>query len=303
VRFAVIGLGSMGRNHYRILRTLSDVKLVAVCDPHFGGSYPERMYGDVEQLLREEELDAAIVSVPTVLHREIAVKVADHGVGLLLEKPVAPTISQALEIKAAVEANHVAAAVGHVERFNPVVTSLLRELKDKEIYSISITRVGPIPPRIKDVGVLVDLSVHDIDLVHLISRGAEVLESRVFKSVKVAGEHEDNAVITMRLENDTVATIITNWLTPFKKRMIEVATDTAYYEADLISQKLHEYSEYKASNSFRVRECPVEMNEPLQNEIAAFVRYLSGSDRGCLATIDDGIRTLQLIHKARAQSI
>jgi UDP-N-acetylglucosamine 3-dehydrogenase len=303
LRIAVVGLGSMGRNHYRILRSQPDVELVAVCDPHLEESYPERMYGDVEQLLREEELDAAIVSVPTVLHREIAVKIADHGVGLLVEKPVAPTISDALEIKAAVEANDVAAAVGHVERFNPVVTSLLRELKDKEIYSISITRVGPFPPRIKDVGVLVDLSVHDIDLVHLISRGAEVLESRVFKSVKAAGEHEDNAVITMRLENDTVATIITNWLTPFKKRMIEVATGTAYYEADLISQMLHEYSEYKTNNSFRVRECPVQVNEPLENEIVAFVRYLSGGDRGCLATIDDGIRTLKLIHKRRAQSI
>jgi predicted dehydrogenase len=290
----------MGRNHYRILSSLPGVQLVAVCDPYLEGSFPVKVYRDVDTLLSEEELDAAIVSVPTVLHREIAVKIADHGIGLLLEKPVAPCISDALEIKAAVEANGVLMAVGHVERFNPVITSLLKELAGKEIYSISITRVGPFPPRIKDVGILVDLSVHDIDLIHLISRGAQVVESRVFKSVKTNGEHEDNAVITMRLENDTVAAIITNWLTPFKKRMIEVAANTAYFEADLISQRLHEYSGYKASNSYVVRECTVQMGEPLVNELTAFVRYLSGGDRGCLATIDDGIRTLQLIHKKRA---
>jgi len=190
--------------------------------------------------------------------------------------------------------------VGHVERFNPVITSLLRELADKEIFSISITRVGPFPPRIKDVGVLVDLSVHDIDLVHLISRGARVVESRVFKSLKINGAHEDNAVITMRLENDTVAAIITNWLTPFKKRMIEVATNTAYFEADLIAQRLHEYSGYKTSSSYVIRECAVRMSEPLVNELTAFVRFVSGGDRGCLATIDDGIRTLQVIQKSRS---
>lgn len=303
IRFALIGLGSMGRNHYRLLKTMADVRLVAVCDPVLQNGLPERIHNDIQGLLASERIDAAIVSVPTTHHKAVATTLAEHGIPFLLEKPIAPSVNDALEIIRAVEDSGVPTAVGHVERFNPVIDSLLDQLVGRNIYSISITRVGPFPPRIKDVGVLVDLSVHDIDIVRLLAGDVELAECRVFKSVKTNGYHEDNAVLSLRFENEMVASIITNWLTPFKKRQVEVATDKAYYEADLVAQELNEYSAYQEDGSYIVRQCRVHKSEPLANELRAFVHFLRSGNRGRLATLEDGLRTLEIIHRKRMMPV
>lgn len=196
-----------------------------------------------------------------------------------------------------VEENDARIAVGHVERFNPVVNSLINELEGKDLYSIQITRVGPFPPRIADVGVLTDLSVHDIDLIRYISK-REIIGSSVFKSRKVANHHEDNAILSFSLENDVVAGINTNWLTPFKKRTIEVATAEAYYEANLMTQELVEYSSYKMNNSFIHRDCYVPKAEPLLSELIAFFNFVRSGEAGQLANAADGLRPLEIIESS-----
>jgi len=299
MKIGLIGFGSMGKNHYRVLKGIEGVELVAVCDPISADGLPERCYRSCTTMLSREHLDAVVVAVPTSSHYETALEVIRYNVPLLLEKPLAATVAEGQRLIRAADKAGVLSAVGHVERFNPVVRALIRELRDKEIYSIAITRVGPFPPRINDVGVLVDLSVHDIDLVHCLTNNRRSIEERIYKSNKQLDGREDNAIIAFHLEGDVVASIVTNWLTPFKRRTIEVATDRAFYTADLVTQELVEYSAYEENGSHLVRQCSVDKGEPLKKELEAFLHYVKTGERDGLATLEDGLRPLQCISRER----
>ena len=238
LKIAIIGLGSMGKNHYRILKDLDGVEIVALCDVVTQDGFDEPFYTNVDKMLEEAAPDAAMIIVPTSLHKELTLKCVEHGVHMFIEKPAASTIEDAKLMAKAVKEAGLKSCVGHVERFNPVVEALKNEITDKEIYSVAITRVGPFPPRIADVGVLTDLSVHDIDLIRFITH-RNILKQSIFKSRKIHNHHEDNAVLSFELEDSVIADITTNWLTPFKKRKIEVACKDAYYEADLMLSLIH----------------------------------------------------------------
>lgn len=296
INIAILGLGVMGKNHYRLLKENPDVNIVALCDVQNSDNFDEKFYTDVDDMLQNEKIDAAIVAVPTFLHKEVALKLINKRIHLLIEKPVASNVPDANEILQAAKEAGIKCVVGHVERFNPVVTTLKNELLDKEIYSVAITRVGPFPPRIADVGVLTDLSVHDIDLLRFIT-GREILQQSIFKSKKIHNHHEDNAVLSFELEDEIIADITTNWLTPFKKRRIEVACKEGYYEADLISQDLTEYSEYHTNNSYVTRNCFVKKDEPLKKEIEAFIDYITNGKKNGLSSIEDSMITLKIANQ------
>lgn len=295
IKIAIIGLGSMGKNHYRVLKSINGVKVAALCDINSNKKYNEPLYTDLDMLLKNEKIDAAIIAVPTFLHKDVALKVASKKIDLFIEKPVASNIDDAKEILDFIEKKRIKSCVGHVERFNPAVLSLKNELKDKLIYTIEITRVGPFPPRISDVGVLTDLAVHDIDLIRYIT-GKKIIKKSIFKSQKIHNHYEDNAVLSFLLEEDIIASITTNWLTPFKRRKIEVSCQKSYFEADLIAQTLQEFSDYRANNSYRVRDIHIKKDEPLLKELEAFIDYLKSGKRGCLASIEDSIETLEAVY-------
>jgi predicted dehydrogenase len=292
-KIALIGLGSMGKNHYRVLKGLSGIQIKALCDIVQERDYEEPFYTDVDEMLKNEDLDAALIVVPTFLHKEVAIKCLNHGLDIFIEKPVASNIQDALAIQNKADEKNLKVCVGYIERFNPVVEALKHELIDRDIYSIGITRVGPFPPRIADVGILTDLAVHDIDLIRFIT-GCEIVEKSIFKSQKINFHHEDNAILSFKLEDEIVASITTNWLTPFRKRKIEVATKKGYFEADLMGQDLVEYSEYKTNNSYVIRNCFVKKEEPLLRELKAFLRYLKTGERSGLSSIQDSIVTLEV---------
>jgi predicted dehydrogenase len=296
LKLALIGLGSMGKNHYRVLTSMDGIELVGLCDSAMDEFNGVKVWRDIDQMLANVKTDAAIIAAPTFLHKEIALKCAAKGLHLFIEKPAAANGDDARIIKES--GAGVCIAVGHIERFNPVVTALKNELVGKDIYSIAITRVGPFPPRIADVGILTDLAVHDIDLIRYIT-GKEIVDCHIFASQKIHNHHEDNAILSFKLEEEIVATIATNWLTPYKKRKIEVATPAGYYEADLMSQELKSFSAYSASHSYLVRDIVVFKGEPLRNELSAFVSLCVKGDRGALATIDDSVRTLEIVNIAK----
>ncbi|MBB5022108.1 Gfo/Idh/MocA family protein [Desulfurispira natronophila] len=294
LRLGVIGLGVMGKNHLRVLGLIPSAEVVGLCDNAMDAYEGHKVYRQVDTFLDEVTMDAAIIAVPTFLHRDIALKCMERGIHLFIEKPVASTVEEARSLASAVPAG-IKTVVGHVERSNPVVKSLKKELDGKEIYSVAITRVGPFPPRIADVGILTDLAVHDVDLIRYITQ-REVISRHIFSSQKIHDHHEDNAILSFELEGDTIASIITNWLTPYKKRKIEVATAEGYFEADLINQQLKEFSSYRTNHSYLVRDCIVFKGEPLRHELEDFCDYcLHDKVSPNLASIEDSIRTLELV--------
>ena len=293
LNIAIVGLGSMGKNHYRVLSSIPDVNITALCDINRCAEFKEPFYTDLEDMLKNEAVDAVIIAVPTFLHKKIALKAAEYGKDMFIEKPAASTIEDAEDILNIIEKKGLKSCIGHVERFNPAILNLKNELENRTIYTIEITRVGPFPPRISDVGVLTDLAVHDIDLIRYIT-GKNILDKSIFKSQKIHNHYEDNAVLSFYLEDEIIASITTNWLTPFKRRKVEVACEKIYYEADLISQTLQGFYDYKTDNSYRVRDFHIKKDEPLLKELEAFVNYLKTGDRGNLATIEDSIETLKV---------
>lgn len=293
-KIAIIGMGVMGKNHYRVIQNINNVEIVGLCDPVAKDEFSHKLYKDLDEMLNTVEIDAVIIATPTFLHKEIALKCIEKAIDLFIEKPVASTVEDGQIILKASKAKNTKVVVGHIERFNPVVQALKNEIKDKEVYSINITRVGPFPPRIADVGILTDLAVHDIDLIRFIS-GKDIQDKSIFKSKKIHNHYEDNAILSFAMENETVASITTNWLTPFKKRKIEIACKEAYYEADLMTQELLEYSNYEINNSFVTRGCFVKKSEPLLNELISFIEYIQTGIKPISATIEDSIETLQIV--------
>jgi predicted dehydrogenase len=297
---AILGMGVMGKNHFRVLRAMHDIEVIAVCDITEQSSYGVQAFTSPESLLAACKPDFAVVAVPTPLHLKIATPLIRAGVNLLIEKPAASNDTEAALITDESLKAGIKIAIGHIERFNPVVTALKRELAGRDICNISISRIGPLPPRIADVGILTDLAVHDIDLIRFITNDT-IEKSTIYSSQKLQNHFEDAAILSFRLKKGALAGITTNWLTPFKKRCIEVATPDAYFEADLISQELREYASLPDDDAYvKSRSCPVQKGEPLAAEDKAFVNWLATNDSGNLASLNDSRLTLQIIEDARS---
>ncbi len=294
IHLGIVGLGVMGKNHYRVAQEISGIEVAAICDLNELPEVDVPQFRHYEKMLDSINLDAVVIAVPTRYHFAIAEACIKRGLHLLIEKPVTSNVEDGRRLKKLAETNEVNVVIGHIERFNPVVNSLRHAIAGKDVISITISRVGPFPPRITDVGVLTDLAVHDIDLLLHLS-GKDITRKSIFSTKSVNKQFEDNAILQFKLGESIVACITTNWITPFKKRTIEVATVDSYFEADLQSQELKEYSNFKLNNSCVVRNCFVRKGEPLRIELESFKKHVEGNHEMPFASIDDSIRTLEAI--------
>jgi len=252
--------------------------------------YHTKPFKDYKELLKQR-LDAVSIAVPTSLHREVAVETARTGVNMLVEKPIANTLEAAEEIIKAAEQNNVKLMVGHIERFNPVVAILKEEMKRNRASLIEITRIGPFPPRVKDVGVVIDLATHDIDLIRYLT-GSEFKKIYSITSNSIA-EHEDAAILLFKMTNGILARVTVNWLTPFKVREISIATKEKFIKSSLIDQKVTEYSKYKENDSYLVKEVSVPFGEPLKLELQAFIDSIRNDTQPPI-TGEDGLKALEV---------
>ncbi|MBS7538639.1 Gfo/Idh/MocA family protein [Ancylobacter lacus] len=274
LRVGVVGVGVMGANHARVLADLPGATLVGIADPDLAQSRKVgdflgcKAVADVHELVALG-VDAIVVAAPTHLHHDIALSAIAAGKHVLVEKPIAPTVEEAEAIVGAATQAGVTLMVGHVERFNPAVTAVKNAIRGEEILSIGITRVGPFPPRMSNVGVVIDLAVHDIDLICHFT-GSHITE--VQPQVKAAvAEREDIALLQFRTANGVLAHINTNWLTPFKARTVQVATRNKYVTGDLLTRQVTECFDYRTDGSYSMRHLPVAYAEPLRVELSRFL--------------------------------
>jgi len=296
VRIGVVGVGIMGSNHARVLADLPGVKLVGVADPGAGHrSLLAQVLGceacdDVDALL-DLGIDAAVIAAPTHLHHELALACIRRGVHVLVEKPIASNVEEGRAIVAAAERAGVKLMVGHVERFNPAVQATKDAIKGEDILSIAITRVGPFPPRMSNVGVVIDLAVHDIDLIRWFT-DSEIIEVQPQLKSAVA-EREDIALLQFRTASGVLAHINTNWLTPFKARTVHIATRKKYVIADLLTRQVTECFGFQPDGSYSMRHLSVGHAEPLRSELFAFVKAIGDRQAPAVAGAE-GVASLEI---------
>jgi hypothetical protein len=236
-------------------------------------------------------IDAVTIAAPTHLHHEIALACIARGVHVLVEKPIASTVQEGRDIVAAARRAGVTLMVGHVERFNPAVAAIKQAIKDEDILSIAITRVGPFPPRMSNVGVVIDLAVHDIDLIRWFTE-SEIVDVQPQLSSAVA-EREDIALLQFRTASGVLAHINTNWLTPFKARNVTVATRGKYVMGDLLTRQVTECFGFKADGSYSMRHLPVGHDEPLRAELIAFIDAVRTGGVAAV-TGEEGVASLEI---------
>jgi predicted dehydrogenase len=296
VRLGVIGVGIMGSNHARVLAELPGVTVVGIADP--GAAHRPLLAeilgcaacDDTEALLALG-IDAAVVAAPTHLHHDIALACIKRGVHVLVEKPIASNVEEGRAIVAAAERAGVTLMVGHVERFNPAVQALKEAIRGEEILSISITRVGPFPPRMSNVGVVIDLAVHDIDLIRWFT-DSEIIQVQPQLKSAVA-EREDIALLQFRTASGVLAQINTNWLTPFKTRTVHIATRKKYLIADLLTRQVTECFGFQPDGSYSMRHLSVGHAEPLRSELLAFIKAIRAGDPPAVTGLE-GVASLEV---------
>jgi UDP-N-acetylglucosamine 3-dehydrogenase len=278
-RVGVIGGGAMGQHHIRIYSEMKDVELIGICDTDMSRaislakSYNTTPYFDHKELL-EQELDAVSVVVPTTFHYSVAMDVINSGTHLLVEKPIADTLENADKMIHAAHDAKVKMMVGHIERFNPAV-SKLKEIVDSDmlgkIVSISSRRVGPFNPRIRDVGIIMDLGVHDIDVI------SYLYGKKINEVYTIAGKDihsfEDHASILLRIDCNLSGMVETNWLTPHKIRNLTAIGLKGVAYLDYIKQTVELHDEAW------IRTAKVEQKEPLKNELEHFIKSVKNDTK------------------------
>lgn len=275
LRVGVVGVGVMGSNHARVFAGLPGAELVGVADPDrrqadfVARTLDCAAVADVAALL-DLDIDAATIAAPTHLHHDIALACIARGVHVMVEKPIASSVEEGRDIIEVARRAGITLMVGHVERFNPAVETIKEALRNEDILSIAITRVGPFPPRMSNVGVVIDLAVHDIDLIRWFT-DSEITEVQPQLSSAVA-EREDIALLQFRTASGVLAHINTNWLTPFKARNVTVATRGKYIMADLLTRQVTECFGFQPDGSYSMRHLSVGHAEPLRSELLAFLR-------------------------------
>lgn len=303
----------MGRNHARIYSEMPGVRLVGVADTvaetasAAGEKYRVPAYTSGESLLDAQRLDIVTIAVPTSGHLKMAGACIVRGVHVLVEKPIAFTLEEGRQMIDMARSHGVLLAVGHVERFNPAVVAL-KALLDAgslgRIYQLDARRHGPFPARVQDVGVIVDLVVHDIDVMRYLT-GANVQHAYAETARRVHSAQEDMFCGLVRFVDGCVGTLSVNWLTPAKVRDMTVTGEHGVYRVDYLNQELVFFGNDAANrpdwdplalprgvSEGRMLRHALNKREPLAAELETFVAAVRGAPNAIVSG-EDGLAALQ----------
>ena len=299
MRVGVIGTGNMGQNHPRVYKELG-AELVGVADTdlrkaeELAEQYETKAYADYKELLNQG-LDAVSIAVPTTSHKMVALAAIEKGINLLIEKPIADSTQSAQEIIMAAKDSGVKLLIGHIERFNPAVRKLKQIIAEGilgKLVLISARRVGPFVPRISDVGIIVDVATHDIDVIRYLI-GSEY--TSVFaRSTRYKNVKGDASIILMGF-GDISASVEVNWYTPHKVRSLTATGTEGIAYLDYIKQ---EVEIHKVEGNMTPK---IEKEEPLKLELLHFLDCIK-RNKEPLVSGYDAVKVLEIATKAEQVS-
>jgi UDP-N-acetylglucosamine 3-dehydrogenase len=287
---AVIGVGSMGKHHARVYAHREDTNLVAVADPHTEEATKvarrcnTKYYADYQKMLAQENIDTVSIAVPTSLHKQVAMEVLQLGKNVLLEKPIASSLQEAQEIIDCAAKHTSTLMIGHILRFNPAIIELKKRLDRGElgeIYKIDVQRIGPFPQGVTDVGVIVDLTVHDLDIIHFLT---QQMPKQIYATTqqKLHPKYEDSVTALVTYSDETLAVINTNYLSPTKTRLLKIFGRKGMFKVNYLTQELYFYENPGYTSSIwdsvaegDMRKIKIVREEPLAEEIDAFLQSIT----------------------------
>lgn len=324
MKIAVIGTGVMGRNHLRVLRKIADVTEIVISDTDTDNLSRaaqtfsiEKTYTNYVELFEKEKPNAAIIATPPNLHCDIALKAMDLGIHVLIEKPICDSLEDAQRIVDKAASSQCICAVGHIERFNPVI-SKIKEFLDteliKDLYIINTHRVGPFPKRLLGhvEGVLIDLAIHDFDIISYFGGNFESVQSQIITS----GKQEIYVKALIDLDTGIKASSEFSWVNPNRRRKIEILGDSGMIVGDYFNQEVlfYENSDFQNSkefdhnflgagliNSGKIIKYPIYKQEPLYLQLIHFIESIRGECE-VIITAEHALRVLKDALRIRTSS-
>ncbi len=271
VRVAVVGVGSFGQNHVRVLKDLPDANLTGVFDAsesrahEVASSAGVQVLPDLEAVVREA--DAAVVAVPTVSHEAVAGQLLSQGLDVLVEKPIASTVEEGERLVALAQQHGRILQVGHLERYNPAILALQRELTLPLFFEIH--RMSIFTPRSLDIDVVLDLMIHDLDIV--LACVGEVPSEIHASGIHVLSEKVDIANVRMSFPGGCVANLTASRVSTDRIRKLRLFQPDQYYSLDYSKQEGAVFETSGADRRIRFRKLDVQSAEPLRLELEDFL--------------------------------
>ena len=303
VNVGVIGVGAMGENHVRVYHKMEEANLVAVSDvsekalKRIEKKYDTKGYTEYSDLLEDPDIEVVSVCVPTTFHHAVVMEAIKNKKHVLVEKPIAFTLNEAEEMIEAAKETGVILATGHVERFNPAVQKAKELIDDGvigDIVSAFAKRVGPLPPRIKDVGVAIDLAIHDLDVMNYLFDAPVEQVYGTMDSILDDCDFEDHAEIMVNFNNDSTGIIEVNWLTPYKRRELELTGTDGIISVDYIEQSIEVFGKF-------AQDVEIKHEEPLKSELKSFLNSVVNNEEPEISG-EDGLNALKMVIAANKSS-
>ena len=293
----------MGENHVRVYHKMEEANLLSVSDvseralKKIEKKYGAKGYTDYNELLKNPDIEVVSVCVPTTYHHSVVMEAIKNKKHVLVEKPIAFTLKEAKEMIEAAKEAGVILATGHVERFNPAVQKAKELIDDGvigDIVSAFAKRVGPLPPRIKDVGVAIDLAIHDLDIMNYLFEEEITQVYGTMNSILDDCEFEDHAEIMVSFNNESTGIIEVNWLTPYKRRELELTGTDGIISVDYIKQSIDVYGKF-------AQDIEIKHEEPLKSELNSFLNAVVNNEDPEI-TGEDGLKALEMVIAANKSS-
>jgi UDP-N-acetylglucosamine 3-dehydrogenase len=304
-RIGVAGVGFQGQRHVRALSEIGALEMIYDIDEaklqSLGKSFRVKSTTVYAELL--SNVDAVVIATPATVHYGMALEAIGAGKHLLIEKPICNSLEEAYKIREALSKTNLICSVGYIERHNPAVSfskAALTRGDYGKLITLTAKRVSPNPVRILDVGVILDLAVHDIDIARYIA-ASEASGVYAFAGSSTDSKKEDHALATIDFENGINALVEVHWLSPVRLRKLTMTCEKGVVEVDYMNQTVQEsvakFMELEEEQEYGIRLVSLVKRDLLKKELTDFIEAVRNNGKP-LVTLEDGIRVLEIVRAA-----